>query len=761
MAKNLVIVESPAKAKTIEKILGSDFKVTSSYGHMRDLPKKGMSIDIANHFEPTYEIPEDKKQKFNELKKAAKASGEIWLATDEDREGEAIAWHLCQGLGLDESTTKRIVFHEITKPAIEAAIKSPRAVDKHLVDAQQARRVLDRLVGYELSPVLWKKVKTGLSAGRVQSVAVRLIVEREREIENFEPVESYKVKASFKASGKEFEAELTEKLDSYETAKNFLNELVPAKFSVKSLLSKPGKKSPPAPFTTSTLQQTASTKLGFSVKQTMVLAQKLYEAGKITYMRTDSLNLAEGAIKQAASVVTERFGEGYLKSRRYKTKTSGAQEAHEAIRPTDFKLSEAGSDSGQQKLYQLIYRRALASQMADASTKKTEVEIASTGNSKLFKASGEIVEFAGWLKLYADESKPAANILPPLKEGQELAAQVITAIQVFSKPKPRYTEASLVKKLEALGIGRPSTYAPTISTIQTRGYVERGQGEGEERTIKLITLKGDSLTETTETETTGTNKGRLIPTDVGSVVTDFLVKHFPEVVDYKFTASVEDEFDKIARGETKWNAMIENFYGGFHKTVEKSETISRHEAIQARVLGKDPKTGKPVIARLGRYGAMVQIGEAEDEEKPQFASIPQGKKMSDITFEEAMELFSLPRTVGETPEGEEITANFGPYGPYVKFGKTYVSIKPESPFNITLAKAQEFIAAKKEQDANKYIKKFTEEGIEVINGRYGPYVTNGKVNARVPKDQEPKEITLEQAQELLQKAPSRRRRRKA
>lgn len=758
-SKNLVIVESPAKAKTIEKILGKDFSVKSSYGHIRDLPKKGMSIDIEKNFEPTYEVSPEKLKTVNELKRAAKGAT-VWLATDEDREGEAIAWHLCQALGLDEKTTKRIVFHEITKPAIEAAVQKPRVLDRKLVDAQQARRVLDRLVGYELSPVLWKKVQRGLSAGRVQSVAVRLIVEREREIEKFEARSSYKVIGDFTTKEGSLSAELEEKLASYEIAKEFLDKAIGAEFTVASVESKPGKKTAPPPFTTSTLQQTASSRLGFSVKQTMVVAQKLYEEGKITYMRTDSLNMAESAIAQAAQVVKTKYGEQYVDSTRYKTKSAGAQEAHEAIRPTDFSVAEAGKDGGQQKLYQLIYTRALASQMAAATTKRTNAKIASNKHEQKFKASGEVIEFEGWLKLYPNPEKAADNILPPLTNGQKLELAKLSATQVFSKPKPRYSEASLVKKLEALGIGRPSTYAPTISTIQDRGYVERGSNEGTEREVKVAILEAGKITEVTETEKFGANTSRLVPTDVGSVVTDFLVKHFSGVVDYDFTAKVEDEFDDIADGKREWNAMISEFYKDFHKTIENSEDISRKDAIQARTLGKDPKSGKPVIARLGRFGPMLQIGEVEDEEKPRFASIPAGKKMGDITFEEAMELFKLPRVVGTTEEGEEITANFGRFGPYVKFGDTYASIKGEDPLTITEAIARTFIAEKKQQDANKNIQVFEKEGIKVLNGRYGPYITDGTLNARIPKGKHPEKLTLAECQELLAAAKKRPKRRR-
>ncbi len=745
--KNLVIVESPAKAKTIEKYLGKDFSVKSSFGHVRDLPKKGMSIDIENNFTPTYEVTPEKKKTVAELRKAAKSADMIWLATDEDREGEAIAWHLAELLKLTDKNTKRIVFHEITKDAILKAVDNPRAVDTNIVDAQQARRILDRLVGYELSPVLWKKVRRGLSAGRVQSVAVRLIVEREREIEKFETASSYKVKATFVASNEEFDAELDKTFDNQEDAKKFLENLVSASYKVSSIEQKDGQRSPRAPFTTSTLQQAASQKLGFSVKQTMQLAQRLYEAGKITYMRTDSVTLSKQAIGSAAGHIENKFGKDYLQIRTYKTKSAGAQEAHEAIRPTDFTTEEAGQDERQKKLYKLIHARALASQMAAAKTKKTTVKIDISTNDSTFVAKGEIVAFDGFLAAYGRDKDD--ELLPDIKEGDSLEAKQIVATQTYTRPAARYTEAALVKKLEEMGIGRPSTYAPTISTIQDRGYVEKGQGESEKRTLNILTLKNGKIDATTEVKNVGSDKGKLIPTDIAGIVTDFLVKHFADVVDYDFTANAESSFDRIAKGEEQWQKMIADFYKDFHKKIESSEEISRQEASQARELGKDPESGKPVLARFGRFGPMIQIGTKDDEEKPRFAPMPAGKKIDTVTLDEAMEMFKLPRVVGETDDGEEITANVGRFGPYVKFGKTFVSIKPEDPFTITLDKAKELIAEKKKKEADKYIAQFEKEGIDIINGRYGPYITNGKVNVKVPKGQDPKKIDLEKAKELI------------
>lgn len=747
MAKNLLIVESPAKAKTIEKYLGSDYQVLSSYGHIRDLPKSGLAVDTEKKFEPEYVISEDKTKTVNALKRAAKGKT-VWLATDEDREGEAISWHLCQALGLDDKTTKRIVFHEITEGAIKNAVANPRHIDLNLVNAQQARRVLDRLVGYELSPVIWKKIRPGLSAGRVQSVAVRIIVEREREIEKFESTASYKVVAQFHGASKDiFEAELSDKLKDEAEVEKFLANLAKADFTVKNITQKPGKRSPGPPFTTSTLQQAASNRLGFSVRQTMVLAQKLYESGHITYMRTDSLNLSQTAIDQASKVITGEYSDKYLKTRVFKTKSAGAQEAHEAIRPTDFSKHEAGNDPQQERLYKLIRARALSSQMADAEVLKTEFVVAiSNMNSHTFVAKGEVVTFDGFLKAWGKGKED--KLLPSLKEGEQLTDVEVVARPVYDKPPARYTEASLVKKLEAEGIGRPSTYAPTISTIQTREYVEKAYRDGEQRDVTVFTLKDKKVNKVVEQENFGEIKNKLVPTDTGKIVTDFLVKYFAEVVDYGFTADVEVEFDKIADGKEKWNTMIADFYEPFHKLVTASDDISRQEANQGRKLGKDPKSGKPVIARMGRYGAMIQIGQAEDDEKPQFAPMPAGKQLDSVTLEEALEMFKLPRNVGKTDDGQDIIANIGRFGPYVKFGETFVATKGEDPFTITHKTALEFIAAKIKADKEKHINSF-EGGIEVLNGRYGPYVTNGKINAKIPKDTDPKKITLKDAQQLI------------
>lgn len=747
MAKNLLIVESPAKAKTIEKYLGSDYQVLSSYGHIRDLPKSGLNINVDKNFEPTYEIPPTSKKTISALKKAIKGKN-VLLATDEDREGEAISWHLCEALKLDPKSTDRIVFHEITKDALLNAVGNPRKVDINLVNAQQARRVLDRLVGYELSPVIWKKIRPGLSAGRVQSVAVRIIVEREREIEAFSAKSSYKVTAEFdlKSDGTLL-AELKDKLPTKDEAQKFLESLVGAKYSVATLDKKAGKKSPPPPFTTSTLQQAASNKLGFSVRQTMVVAQKLYEAGKITYMRTDSLNLSATAIEQAKKTIVAEYGEKYLMTRHFKTKSAGAQEAHEAIRPTDFASQKGSDDAREQKLYQLIRARALASQMSEAQTERTSVVINNNKNSAKFIAKGEIIVFDGFLKVYGKMIDD--TILPPLTVGQVLDYSKVSARSVYDKPPARYTEASLVKKLESEGIGRPSTYAPTISTIQYREYVEKTSREGEQREVAIMNLIDDKLSTETEQENFGVEKNKLFPTDTGKVVTDFLVKYFSSIVDYNFTAKAEEEFDKIAEGKIEWNKMIAEFYKPFHKTVLASEDISRQDANQGRVLGKDPKSGKPVIARLGRYGGMIQIGQAEDEQKPKFAPLPKHSTIEDVTIEDALEMFKLPRTLGKTSDGEEITTNIGRFGPYVKYADKFVSIKDADPFSITLKEATELIDEKKKSDKEKVIADFTNEKIQILNGRFGPYITNGKVNVKIPKDIEPKSIDAKTALKML------------
>jgi DNA topoisomerase-1 len=755
MSKHLVIVESPAKAKTIEKFLGKDYTVKSSFGHIRDLPKKGLNIDIEHGFAPTYEISPDKKKTIAELRKAAKTA-EVWLASDEDREGEAIAWHLAQALKLDPKKTKRIVFHEITKPAIEHAIQNPRTVDLNLVDAQQARRVLDRLVGYELSPVLWKKVRTGLSAGRVQSVAVRLIVERERQIREFEAESTYKITAEFDlGEGQLLKAELADKLKDADSAEKFLQDCIEASFAVKAIEQKPGSRNPGAPFTTSSLQQEAARRLGYSVKQTMTLAQRLYEAGHITYMRTDSTILSGLAIGAAKDYVLENFGEKYHQVRQFKTKNASAQEAHEAIRPTDFRATEKGEDASQKILYNLIWQRALASQMAPAELERTEVTVSVSSRKETMVAKGEVLKFDGFLKVYGGGKDD--TLLPPISVGDDLRLSVMRATETFSKPPARYGEASLVKKLEELGIGRPSTYAPTISTVQTRGYVEKSDLEGKERDIKEITLQKGAVTSATTKVITGADRAKLLPTGIAEVTTDFLVKHFPTIVDFDFTAKVEADFDRIADGKETWTKTLEDFYKDFHPLVESSADISRAEVSQARLIGNDPKSGKPIYSRFGRYGPMLQRGETTDEDvKPDFAPMPAETTIDTVTLEQALEMFQLPRVVGQTKEGEEIKANIGRFGPYVQIGKLYVSIKPLDPRTITLEEARQLYADKLKKDADKYIAEFA-SGIKVVNGPYGPYITDGKKNAKIPKETDPKSITEEEAKKMLAAAPARKR----
>lgn len=754
MSKNLVIVESPAKAKTIEKYLGKDYSVKSSFGHIRDLPKKGLNIDIENDFTPSYEINPDKKKVVAELRKAAKEADDVWLASDEDREGEAIAWHLTQALKLDPKKTKRIVFHEITKTAIENAIKTPRTVDLKLVDAQQARRVLDRLVGYELSPVLWKKVRTGLSAGRVQSVAVRIIVEREREIRAFESESSFKVVAIFTIDGQELKAELATKLPKKEDARAFLEAAAEAIFTAEDIATKPGSRNPGAPFTTSTLQQEAARRLGYSVKQTMTLAQRLYESGHITYMRTDSTVLSGFAINAAEEFIRKEFGENYHHRRQFKTKSESAQEAHEAIRPTDFNIREAGADAQQSKLYNLIWQRALATQMAPAVTEKTEVTIGLSNRAEKLLGKGEVLKFDGFMKVYGGIKDD--TILPPVEKGQKLNLTSMTGTETFTRPPARYSEAALVKKLEELGIGRPSTYAPTISTIQAREYVERTDLEGKERKVQTLTLIGSVIGEEEITEITGADKGKLLPTAVAEVTTDFLVKYFPSIVDYDFTATVEGQFDRVAAGKETWTKMIAGFYKDFHPLIAEVADVSRSEVSQAKELGIDPKTQKPVLARFGRYGPMLQRGATEDDEKPTFAPLPAGTTLDDVTLEQALTMFELPRLVGTTEDGKEIRANIGRFGPYVQIDKVFVSIKPLSPFDITEAEARELYKAKLEKDANKYVQEFA-SGIKVINGPYGPYITDGKKNAKIPKDIEPAKLTEAECKKLLDEAPAKKR----
>lgn len=754
MNKQLVIVESPAKAKTIEKYLGSSYEVMSSFGHIRDLPKKHLNIDVKDNFKPTYEISDDKKKVVASLKKATKNAEQVWLASDEDREGEAIAWHLCYALDLDPKTTKRIVFHEITKTAITEAIKKPRTIDQNLVDAQQARRILDRLVGYELSPVLWKKVRPQLSAGRVQSVAVKLIVDREREINAFTPISEYKVNGFFQAGDVELPSELSTKFKSVDDAKKFLEECNGAKFSVEKIDDKPGKRSPGIPFTTSSLQIEASRVLGYSVRQTMTIAQKLYENGIITYMRTDSPTLSVQALNSIEEYVVSNFGSEYHQRRQFKSKQSGAQEAHEAIRPTDFRVTSV-SDEGQSRLYNLIWQRAVASQMTEAKLAKTEITINIDKRSETFRAKGEVVVFDGFLKVSGKVSKDI--LLPKLTQGQELDYYRIIAQENFSKPKARYSEASLVKRLEELGIGRPSTYAPTISTIQARGYVEKTDLEGNERPIEVITLSNNKVLQETELEIYGSDKSKLVPTPTADVTTDFLTKNFEPIVDYDFTAKAEKNFDLIAEGKAKWQEVLKDFYEDFHNLVIKSDSVTREESTQTRLVGQDPKSGKPIYARYGRFGPMLQKGENKDEEeKPAFASLPKGSTLENVTLEQALEMFNLPRLVGTTDDGQEILANIGRFGPYIKVDKTFVSIKPLDPITITEAEARDLYIQNKEKLAKKYIKEFA-SGIKIVNGPYGPYITDGKKNAKLDKDIDGSKITEAEAKKILAEAPTKKR----
>jgi DNA topoisomerase-1 len=752
MAKNLVIVESPAKAKTISAFLGSDFEVKSSYGHIRDLPKKGLGVDVEKKFQPSYEISPDKTKVAAELKKAAKGRT-VWLASDEDREGEAIAWHIANILGLDPEKTNRIVFHEITKPAITAAIQKPRTIDKKLVDSQQARRILDRLVGYELSPILWKKVRTGLSAGRVQSVAVRLAVEREREIKSHQAQSTYKITGVFDDKDSELAAELNQKMADDKQSKKILQDMGGAEFVIKSVEQKPGSRSPSPPFTTSTLQQEASRRLGFSVRQTMTLAQRLYESGHITYMRTDSTNLSVIAIKAAEVYIKKSYGDKYLHTRQYKTKTAGAQEAHEAIRPTRFSALSAGADASQKKLYELIWRRALASQMAPAAIQRTEITISISSRTELFVATGEVLVFDGFFRAYGGSKDD--QILPAVQPGDKLKLISASALQTFSRPPARYSEASLVRKLEELGIGRPSTYAPTIGTIQDRGYIEKRDIEGQERDIKEIVLKDGKVEEINQKITVGADRAKLIPTPVADVVTDFLVKHFDSIIDYDFTARAEEEFDEIAEGKIAWQDALAHFYGRFHTLIKKSEKVDRADAAQARQLGLDPKTGKIVVVRYGRYGPVLQLGEAgedaPEDAKPVFAPLPEGSTIEDITLEKALPMFKLPRKVGTTKQGEDITANIGRFGPYVQVGKLFVSIKGQDPMTISETDARSLIEDKQEAEKQRIVADYGK--IKVLRGPYGPYVTDGKTNVKIPKDTEPKTITEDKAKKMLADAP--------
>ena len=748
MASNLVIVESPAKAKTIEKFLGKDFIVKSCFGHIRDLIKGDSAIDVDKGYTPKYEVPADKKAVVNELKKLAKKSDVVWLASDEDREGEAISWHLSEVLDLDPGKRKRIVFHEITKPAILKAIENPRDIDEHLVDAQQARRVLDRLVGFELSPVLWKKVKPSLSAGRVQSVAVRLIVERDREIDAFESASSFKVSGIFTSQNTKFKAQANSTFKTEEEAYQFLDSCVSAQFQVSKVDVKPAQKSPAAPFTTSTLQQEASRKLGYGVSRTMMLAQRLYENGHITYMRTDSVNLSEQAINGAKSTITQEYGEQYSHPRTYKTKKAGAQEAHEAIRPTNFNVSKAGDDDGQQRLYQLIWKRAIASQMSNAQLERTQVRLENNKNNTEFVAKGEVIKFDGFLKVYLEgnddeEEVEDGGILPAMAQGDSIGRVSIQALQRFSRPPARYTEASLVKKLEELGIGRPSTYAPTIATVQKRGYVEKGDHEGTERKYQSLVLSGDQIETETLTERTGSNKNKLVPSDIGKVVTDFLMEHFDQILDYKFTANVEKEFDEIARGLKDWSKMIDTFYNPFHKTVDNA--LENADRVSGeRLLGEHPETGHPVIARVGRYGPMVQIGEAGGEEKPKFASLRKGQSIEKITFEEALELFKLPRMIGQF-EDADMKVAIGRFGPYILHQSKFYSLpKDVDPMTVTKDEGVDIILAKRKKDAERMISTFEEdESLSVQNGRWGPFIKFGKKNYKIPKDQDAKSLSYE------------------
>ena len=839
--KNLVIVESPAKAKTIEKYLGKDFHVLSSVGHIRSIVKKTKDgtppIDVANDFFAVYEVDPEKKKVITELKKNVKAVGKdnVWLATDEDREGEAIAWHLCKVLNLPIETTKRIVFHEITKDAITNAIQNPRTVDMNLVQAQQARQILDRLVGFELSPVVWQKVPGGKSAGRVQSPAVRLLVEREREIMKFEGSSQFKVTAIFIHDNQEFKAELNQKFDSEAAAHEFLNSLKPATFTVSNISKTPGTRNPAAPFTTSTLQQEANSKLGFSSKATMASAQRLYQDGKITYMRTDSVNLSGQAIASATDFIKRLYGPDYSTVRKFKTKSASAQEAHEAIRPTDITRETVTSNEYDQKLYDLIRRRTLASQMSAAKLEKTTVVIAiggartshktirdprqsqifsetplapdapatatpsalgameysritgapaersrsissgdisekstpaqergagdadfaddvreATATDLHFEAKGEVITFDGFLRVYGGGKD---EILPKLHTGDTLKTHDITARQTFARPPARYTEGSLVKKLEDLGIGRPSTYATIIDTVQTRGYVEKGDSEGQPRDVIVLNYNGEEVSRDIVQEKTGSTRGKLIPTPSGELIADFLTDHFTQIVDYDFTANVETEFDKIAAANLAKSAMLHGFYTPFHKLIEQSGGIDRSKVGANREVGIDPKSGKPILARFGRFGPMLQLGATDDEDKPRFAPLPRGAKIETVTLEQALEMFKLPRVVGQTEDGQDIKANIGRFGPYIQVGKLFVSIKPEDPHTITLEKARELYAAKLQAEAEKNITDFG-DGVKVLNGRFGPYITDGTKNAKVPKDTDPKTITHEQALELLKAAPA-------
>lgn len=758
MNKNLVIVESPAKAKTIEKFLGQDYIVHSSIGHIRDMPKKGMGIDIENNFTPTYEVSAEKKKVVAQLRKHTKTANKIYLATDEDREGEAIAWHLLETLNLS-SDTPRIVFHEITKKAITDAIKNPRTIDLNLVGAQQARRIIDRLVGFEISPVLWRKVSGARSAGRVQSPVVRIVVEREREINAHKPSSTFKAKATFNtAKNATFEAKLNTDFSDYAAALDFAKSLLNADFSIKQIETKPSKRTPNAPFTTSTLQQEASQKLGFSVKQTMTLAQNLYRQGVISYMRTDSLTLSEDAISMAAQVINKQYGAKFAQTRRFKTKSRNAQEAHEAIRPTDLTKAEImADDSGEAKLYRLIYKRTLASQMSDAITEKTQIKIKISNSDNYWQAEGEVLKFAGFLNVY-DYSSSDDKLLPALNEGDVVRLNDFQAKQTFSRAKPRYTEASLVKKVEQIGIGRPSTFASMISTVQDRGYIVKETREGEMRDYKLISISNNALKESVATENTGVEKNKLFPTSVAYLMTDFLINHFNNIIDYEFTANLENDFDKIISESKVWNTVVAEFYQPFHAQVVLAEDISREQTHGVRELGICPKTAKPVIVRFGRYGAFAQIGSTEDDEKPAFASLKKSQDIETISLAEALDLFKLPRTVGETKEFGVIKANYGRFGPYIQYGKKYVSLKQSAPEDVKLEEALTLIADKEKADAERIIKQFDGNPIQVLNGRFGAYIWNGKKKGKGQKnitiskffaDKEPKDLSLKECKDAI------------
>ena len=759
--KNLVIVESPAKAKTIEKFLGEDFKVMSSFGHIRDLKKKNFGVDL-HTFKPEYEIPAEKEKLVGELRAQAKKAEAVWLASDEDREGEAISWHLAEVLHLDPKNSRRIVFHEITKPAILAAIEHPRTIDLNLVDAQQARRVLDRLVGFKLSPVLWRKVRPSLSAGRVQSVAVRLIVEREREVENFKSEDSYKVTALFRLGGADnaqLRAELNTRFKTEAEARAFLESCRQASFAIDSINTRPSRRTPAPPFTTSTLQQEAARKLGFPVALTMRVAQGLYEAGLITYMRTDSMNLSELCLNSCGPLITEKMGSSYHQRRHYHTHAKGAQEAHEAIRPTDMRREDIDGSPQEKKLYSLIWKRTIACQMADAQLEKTTAAIRISGRSEQFVATGEVVKFDGFLKVYREshdndnEEENESRLLPPMQEGQSVTCQEISAQQRFTQQPPRYNEASLVHKLEELGIGRPSTYAPTISTIQQREYVVKGDREGERRDYRLLTLREGSISAETRTETTGTEKNKLFPTDIGTVVNDFLLDNFPEIMDYNFTANVEKDFDLVAEGKKNWTELIRNFYEEFDPQVEKTLSEKSEHKVGERELGTDPASGKPVSVKIGRFGPMVQIGSAGEEEKPRFATLPAQLSISTITLEEALDLFKLPRTLGNFEE-KPVVVNTGRFGPYVQHNRKFVSIpKGEDPMDISYERAVELIQAKREAEEKSHLNSFEEEpGLEVRSGRFGPYISFEGTNYKIPKAQAERaaELTLEECRKIIE-----------